>query len=228
MIARLVPGFTYSEGDYPGEAMPTLERGYALAVSLDVPYFILVAASGLALAYARAGRTNEAVQLARLGAEIAGSSRSWWGSGRMAVIRGEALLTAGCVDEAREQAAFAMETSKARRERGSEAYTRWLLAEIAVARGPADPHEAEARYREALALTEELEMRPLQARCHLGLGKLYRRIGRLDESRAELATAVAMLREMGMAFWLPEAERELAGRVDSACAISLTVTMPWR
>jgi hypothetical protein len=28
-------------------------------------------------------------------------------------------------------------------------------------------------------------------------------------TRAELATAVAMLREMGMSFWLPEAEREL-------------------
>jgi hypothetical protein len=52
-------------------------------------------------------------------------------------------------------------------------------------------------------------MRPLQAYCHLGLGKLYRRAGRLDEARAELATAVAMLGEMGMAFWLPEAEREL-------------------
>jgi hypothetical protein len=52
-------------------------------------------------------------------------------------------------------------------------------------------------------------MRPLQAHCHLGLGKLYRRTGRLDESGAELATAVAMLREMGMAFWLPAAEREL-------------------
>jgi hypothetical protein len=53
-------------------------------------------------------------------------------------------------------------------------------------------------------------MRPIQAHCHLGLGKLYRRTGRFDEARAELQTAVAMLREMGMAFWLPEAERELA------------------
>ena len=53
-------------------------------------------------------------------------------------------------------------------------------------------------------------MRPLQAHCHLGLGKLYRRVGRLDEARAELSTAVAMLREMGMTFWLPEAEAELA------------------
>jgi hypothetical protein len=32
----------------------------------------------------------------------------------------------------------------------------------------------------------------------------------LDEARAELAAAVRMLREMGMAFWLPEAEGELA------------------
>ena len=32
----------------------------------------------------------------------------------------------------------------------------------------------------------------------------------LDEARAELSTAVAMLREMGMAFWLTEAEAELA------------------
>jgi len=52
--------------------------------------------------------------------------------------------------------------------------------------------------------------RPLQAHCHLGLGKLYRRTGRFDEARAELATAVAMLSDMGMAFWLLEAERELA------------------
>jgi hypothetical protein len=37
------------------------------------------------------------------------------------------------------------------------------------------------------------------------------RIGHPDEARTELATAVAMLGEMGMASWLPEAERELAG-----------------
>ena len=53
-------------------------------------------------------------------------------------------------------------------------------------------------------------MRPLQAHCHLGLGKLYRRIGRQYEARAELTTAIQMLREMGMTFWLPDAEAELA------------------
>jgi hypothetical protein len=53
-------------------------------------------------------------------------------------------------------------------------------------------------------------MRPLQAHCHLGLGKLYRRVGRMEEARAELTTASAMFREMGMTLWLPEAESELA------------------
>jgi hypothetical protein len=70
--------------------------------------------------------------------------------------------------------------------------------------------QAAAHYREALALAQELGMRPLQAHCHLGLGKLYRRIGRVGDSRVELATAVEMLNEMGMTHWLPEAEAELA------------------
>ncbi len=59
-------------------------------------------------------------------------------------------------------------------------------------------------------MAEELGMRPLQAHCHLGLGKLYRRIGRVDEARGELRAAVEMLRAMEMMFWLPEAEAELA------------------
>ena len=62
-----------------------------------------------------------------------------------------------------------------------------------------------------MAMPSELGMHSLQAHCHLGLGKLYGRIGRTNGARAELATAVAILREIGMAFWLREAERELAG-----------------
>ena len=65
------------------------------------------------------------------------------------------------------------------------------------------------RTSQVLALAEELGMRPLQAHCRLGLGKMYRQVGRQDEARTELSLAVAMLREMGMAFWLPEAEAEL-------------------
>jgi hypothetical protein len=40
-----------------------------------------------------------------------------------------------------------------------------------------DAESGEAHYRKALALAEPRGMRPLVAHCHLGLGKLYRRIG---------------------------------------------------
>ncbi len=61
-------------------------------------------------------------------------------------------------------------------------------------------------------------MRPLQAHCHLGLGTLHRRAGRPDDARAELSTAVEMLRAMEMTHWLPRAEAELAASMASTQA----------
>jgi hypothetical protein len=53
-------------------------------------------------------------------------------------------------------------------------------------------------------------MRPLVAHCHLGLGKLYATVGRQDEARAELSTAIDLYKAMEMTFWLPQAEATLA------------------
>ena len=39
------------------------------------------------------------------------------------------------------------------------------------------------RYRQALALAEEMGMRPLVAHCHLGLGKLYRRTASAQQAQ---------------------------------------------
>jgi tetratricopeptide (TPR) repeat protein len=75
-----------------------------------------------------------------------------------------------------------------------------------------DPPEhtlAEAHYRAALALAEELGMRPLVAHCHRGLGLLYSQVERLEEARAALSTALHMYRTMEMSLWLPQAEATL-------------------
>jgi hypothetical protein len=53
-------------------------------------------------------------------------------------------------------------------------------------------------------------MRPLQAHCHHGLGRLYSQTGRGEEARAELSAAIALYRPMDMTFWLPQAEAALA------------------
>ena len=52
-------------------------------------------------------------------------------------------------------------------------------------------------------------MRPLVARCHLGLGKLYRRTGDQAQAEAHLQTATTMYHEMDMGFWLGQAEAAL-------------------
>ena len=53
-------------------------------------------------------------------------------------------------------------------------------------------------------------MRPLLARCHLGLGRLYGGVGDRAKAREELDGAAAMLGAMQMPLWLGEAQAELA------------------
>jgi tetratricopeptide (TPR) repeat protein len=85
-----------------------------------------------------------------------------------------------------------------------------LLGDIAAHRAPPDVDAAATHYRQALALTEELGMRPLVAHCHRGLGTLYATTGQREQARAELSAALALYREMAMTFWLPQTEAALA------------------
>jgi tetratricopeptide (TPR) repeat protein len=123
---------------------------------------------------------------------------------------GEAHLLAGRLEEAHALAEQALALARGHQERGHQAYALRLLGDIAARRDPPESDQAEAHYRQALALTEELGMRPLQAHCHRGLGKLYADIGRRTEARAELTTAIDLYRAMDMTFWLPQSEAALA------------------
>jgi len=87
----------------------------------------------------------------------------------------------------------------------------WVLAEIVVVRRLiADHAGAIAVSQQALALAEVLGGQPLVAHCQRGLGTLYARIGRVEEARTALGTAVALYRTMAMTFWLPQTEAVLA------------------
>jgi hypothetical protein len=84
-----------------------------------------------------------------------------------------------------------------------------LLGDIASRLDRFDAEKGEAHYRQALALAEELGLRPLMAHCHLGLGALYRRARKRQQAREHLAAARTMFGEMDMRFWLEQAEAEL-------------------
>src|SRR5262249_15573477 len=96
------------------------------------------------------------------------------------------------------------------KERGNEAYALHQVGVVQAYADPPDVTQAEAHYQQALALAEELGMRPLQAHCHRGLGTLYAKTDQAEQARVELSTAIEMYRAMEMTFWLPETEAALA------------------
>jgi hypothetical protein len=99
--------------------------------------------------------------------------------------------------------------ARGRGERGFEAWALHLLGDIASHHGRPDVAAAAAHYGAAMTLASELEMRPLVAHCHFGLGRLYRRTGDREQAREHLTTATAMYGEMDMRFWLEQAHAEL-------------------
>jgi tetratricopeptide (TPR) repeat protein len=122
----------------------------------------------------------------------------------------EVCRLAGYSAEAWQHACEALDLARQHKERANEALA---LHQLGVVYAHADPPEvalAEADYQQALALAEELDMRPLVAHCHLGLGRLYCQAGRGEQARVALATAIELYRAMDMSFWLLQAEAALA------------------
>jgi tetratricopeptide (TPR) repeat protein len=122
---------------------------------------------------------------------------------------GEAQLLTGHLEKAHAFTEQVLTLARAHQERGNQAYALRLLGDIAAHRTPPDVDQAATHYRQALALAEELGMRPLQAHCHRGLGTLYAATIQREQARAELSTAIEMYTSMDMTFWLPQAEAVL-------------------
>jgi class 3 adenylate cyclase/tetratricopeptide (TPR) repeat protein len=210
IIAYWAVGFRYlRKGELP-QAIPVLERALDLAQVMRIWIAVPWVAAPLGAAYAVAGRTAEALLLLEQAVEQAIAMHLMIDQALRIVWLGEAYLLAGRLSEAYTQAQRALEFSRARKERGHEAYALRLLGEFHTHRDPSEVEAAATHYRQALTLAEELGMRPLQAHCHLGLGTLYAQIGQAEHARSELATAIALYRAMEMTFWLPQTEPALA------------------
>ena len=119
-------------------------------------------------------------------------------------------MLAGSLEEAHAHAERSLAHAREYQEQDNQAYALRLLGEVAAQREPPEREQAAAYYRQALALAEELGLRPLQAHGHRGLGTLYATIRRRTEARAELDTAIELYRAMDMTLWLPQAEAALA------------------
>jgi tetratricopeptide (TPR) repeat protein len=198
-----------AQGDL-AHASRMLEQGLALCRASGNRNWLQVIGAGLGYAAALQGRLTEGRALReegiseslRTGGQLGNAYRLAWLS--------EVCRLAGCGEEAWQHARQALDLARQQKARGDEALALHQLGVVQAHTDPADTTQAAAHYQQALALAEELGMRPLQAHCHRGLGTLYATTGQREQARTELSTAIAMYQAMEMIFWLPEAEVALA------------------
>jgi class 3 adenylate cyclase/tetratricopeptide (TPR) repeat protein/ribosomal protein L40E len=191
-------------------AVRLLERTLALCRDWTIPILLQISTGLYGIAMARAGKVVDGVATlreARLGVERA------IGKGHYHTLEvlwlGEACALAGEYEEAARCAAEAQELTKRFNHRLYEGWSLRLLGEVALEGDAGQMVIAESQVRQALAGAEELGMRPLAARCHAQLGRIYQHVG--SKARAEEHATVAgrMYREMGMTFWLHELKAAL-------------------
>jgi tetratricopeptide (TPR) repeat protein len=180
-----------------------------LGYTWDIPGYT-ESAGGLACALALQGRCENAIPvLEEATRTVHPTGVGLLLSGRAAFL-GEAARWCGRPHEAEQLAEEALRLARAHKEQGNEAWALRLLGDLTSDREPLDLSAAKTCYGGALALAETLEMRPLAAHCHRGLGLLHRRTGARQVARQELAVARELYRDMGMTFWLERTDSELA------------------
>jgi tetratricopeptide (TPR) repeat protein len=189
------------------QAIPWLERGLEVCRVWDIPLLFHVSSAALGYAYVLSGRGADALPLLEqsVSTKVMESMR-----GRVHAWLSEAYLRLDRPDEALAVAVRGLEFCRMHAQQGEQAWALRLLGEIHAHRHPLENKLAETSYREALALAEALGMRPLQAHCDHGLGRLYGQTARTAQARAALSAAIELYRTMEMTFWLPQAETALA------------------
>jgi tetratricopeptide (TPR) repeat protein len=190
-------------------ACPVLERACSVAREANLTLLRPQASRLLGSAYLLAGRIDEGVALVRAAAQEVESRRLLMQEAAVLALLGEACLFADRVDEASAAALRALSLATERGQRGDAAAALHVLGE-ATARDSLGIDKAEHHYLAAIALAAELEMRPLLARGHLGIGRLYIRARDRDRAEDHLLTATRLFITMDMPLWLRQAASSLS------------------
>jgi len=189
-------------------AVDLLEPALTIARAADVAVWFPRIASTLGAVYILADRPTEARRLLEEALERTLARELMHQRSLILAWLGEAALAESRVKEADQMAQQSLQLARENDEHGHEAWALRLLGEIRRRSSPSGSDESARYYSEALALASQLGMRPLVAHARAGLGTLATPLTPPRERRAHHETAIAMLREMGMEFWLAKVGRE--------------------
>lgn len=165
------------------------------------------AMSALGLAYAQAGRLDDGIALLEQGVARGREIGLLYDHSQRLAHLGEGYLLAGRIADAERAVVEGLARAEGHGERGNVARLCLVEGDIAARRGdsrarsagtPRSATRAEASYRRALDLADALGMRPIAARCRLGLGAVL-----VDAAagRTLIEQAIAELDAMGMTRW---------------------------
>jgi len=211
IMAAAYSGLGYGwlvKGDLPA-ATRVLERACSVSREANLALYRPQAVRFLGAAYLFAGRIEEGVALVRAAADEVESKKLLMQHAVVLGVLGEACLLAGRTDEAAAAAHRALSLAQERGQRGDAAAALYVLGE-AAARGALDSGDPEQHYLTAIALSGELGMRPLLARAHLGIGRLYFRSGARDRAEDHLLIATRQFITSDMPLWLRQATMTLS------------------
>ncbi len=185
------------KGEVEG-AVGALERGLDLCDFWSYRLTRPRLASALGLAYARAGRTEQGLELAL--AAVSEADRMHMTAdkpgllirlGQVSLIRreNEAAITLG---------KQAVEIAVAQNAKGDEAWARFLIGRGCWASDPKDLDQSQSQLEVAIRLAAECEVRPLVAFCNTTLHGIHAWRGDHATAKQFDAAAVAIYRELGM------------------------------
>jgi tetratricopeptide (TPR) repeat protein len=131
---------------------------------------LMLALAALSKAYSLVNRHEEAIAVARESVQLKDDARAPVTRSLHVGAVAEACLAAGRLDEAADAAREAVDWARRLEERFYEAYSLWLLGEVASRQG--DRPAAARHYGAGLAVAMELGAKPLAERCRAGLDQI--------------------------------------------------------
>jgi predicted ATPase/class 3 adenylate cyclase len=183
------------------DAIQILERGYEQTKLHNIDAVVDQVAFRLIYAYSRAGRIEEARALGQaMNPEVKrlnlflSTAHFWLSVREFETDRIDAAL----------RATREVYRADLRGEKPTVAWLEHSLGDLAVCTDPADASTAAEHYRAAAAIAVDLGMKPLLTECHVSLGQLARRAGRVQEAKSEFEAALELAESMGLE---PVAER---------------------
>ncbi len=191
------------------QGITVLEQSLDVCRSWTLPLMLPLIGISLGHAYCLADRVDEAIVLLEETEREASTMHRLGGHAMTLVRLGEAYLRSARIADAERCGRQALLLSRKQGEHGHEAHALRLLAELGLS-DPSPLDESETNFLQALRGADELDLRPLAAQCHLGLGKRYLQVGQQESAETHFNTAAAMFRELGMQFWLEQAQSQLA------------------